>query len=418
MKIYKFLICGLLFAGGVFTSCDDDNPSIDDHPLNYQIPVINVDTDIPVGAYLYNPSGAFDDEIRWGRLTEEFDLSTSAGKVGPYVMPELGKYKLRADTAGALAVGQIVQWAKQAKIDFLITPAIREHSNALYPRNLNKDDSLMVDLLAGRVDTLPSINLGNMKYAISVDIENFSAGLSNNVLLETAPTHKLNVNGRDTLLTRENRLYSFIRRVSHYFNDPTYYHTNGRPVLIFTGPDKLYSENAKKVYDNIRDTIKAQTGKDVYIIARQPQWTPSPRFEYFFLQGKADAVSINNMCNLGGAMWDRVPLINQLINENFKYNKDYINKTHGIDFIPTASPSYTMYIANGEYNYPIVNKDPAEFRKRCNVAKMNLGRNKMVIIDSFNHYMYNSQIEPTDVNYGNGYGTTYLDIVADEFKVK
>ena len=54
----------------------------------------------------------------------------------------------------------------------------------------------------------------------------------------------------------------------------------------------------------------------------------------------------------------------------------------------------------------------------CNVAKMNLGKRPMVIIDSFNRWNVDQAIEPTDPNYGNGYGMKYLNIVKEEFKVK
>ena len=54
----------------------------------------------------------------------------------------------------------------------------------------------------------------------------------------------------------------------------------------------------------------------------------------------------------------------------------------------------------------------------CNVAKMNLGTNPMVLIDSFNDWAFDSCIEPTDPSYGKGYGLLYLDMVKDQFKVK
>jgi hypothetical protein len=419
MKPYKVLICILLT--GIFISCKDDNPSIDDYPLNYEIPDIPVSSDIPVGAFVYNPFDAFNDEVIWNRITAPYELTTTVGDIGPYIMPAQGSYALRADTAGGYAYQQIVEWAKEAKIDFLITPAVREHANALYPANLNSGDMALCDMMAGRIDTFPVPNMGDLKYAIAVDINNFSTStspaLSNNELIEHVAPYRITVEGVDTLLIREERLYSFIKRISDYFKDETYYHTNGRPVVVFINAERLYSENAKRLYDNMRDTIKANTGKDVYIIARQPNWTPSSRYEYFFLQGHVDAVTMYNMCHLE-ASWDRLALLSQFINENFKYNREYIANRFGIDFVPSVSPSFSHYVNNGDYSSPVVRKNPDEFRERCNVAKMNLGDNRMVLIESFNNWRYESQIEPTVVDYGYGYGTTYLDIVREEFKVK
>jgi hypothetical protein len=421
MKRYiKISLIGLI-ATTVAISCKKDTgPSIDDYPLNYEIPKVPVTNNIPVGAYVYEPSNALvTDGVKWTRITEEYNVNN--GKIGPNVMPE-ERYSLKATLAGALSLTRIVAYAKAAKIDFLITPALKEINNTLFPNNLNKDDSLTVNMFAEHNFSLPSVNMGDLKYAISVDVNNFGGDLSNNLLIEKAPTTTYTVNGIPTILTRVERLLSYMKRVSLYFSDETYYHHQGRPVLVFLGADRLYSEDSKKLYDDIRNVIKEQTGKDVYIIARQPQWTPSARFEYFFLRGKADAVTMDNMCNVGGGAtgWDRTYLLSRLINENYKLNKEYMSRNFGIDFIPSVSPSFTTYINNTspDYTTPLVRKNENDFRERCNVAKMNLGNNRMVLIESMNNWNWDSQIEPTLADYGLGYGTKYLDIVSNEFKVK
>lgn len=416
MKNKRNQLFGIMAIAIAFCSCKkDENPSIDDHPLNYTIPEVPVSTDIPVGAYLYTTSNIVNDNIRWTRLTETYDVST--GKIGPYVKPELDRYTLGATDEGVYNMTKIVEWAKVGKIDFLISPAVKENPNALYPMNINKEDSLLVNQLGEHPSELASVKMGTLKYAISLDLNNFCGGLSNNLLLENAPA--ITVSG--TTLTREQRLYNYMKRISDYFNDETYYHTNGKPVLVFIGAERLYTADSRKIYDNIRALIKEHTGKDVYIIARQQQWTPSARFEYFFMRGKVDAVTMDNMCNVGGGQWDRTYLLNRLINENFKINKEYMATNYGVDFIPSASPSFNNYISSAatpDYNYPAIYKKDSDFKERCNVAKMNLGTNKMVLIESFNNWMYDSQIEPTVTDYGNGYGTQYLDIVRQQFKVK
>ncbi|NAA10918.1 hypothetical protein GUI34_30855, partial [Escherichia coli] len=67
-------------------------------------------------------------------------------------------------------------------------------------------------------------------------------------------------------------------------------------------------------------------------------------------------------------------------------------------------------------NTPMVKKDAATYRTMCNVAKMNAGRNRLILIDSYNKYNFDSFIEPTVEGYGNGYGRTYLDITRQQFK--
>ena len=42
MKVNRILIYSLLLAGITITSCKDDNPSIDDYWLNYEIEEVKV----------------------------------------------------------------------------------------------------------------------------------------------------------------------------------------------------------------------------------------------------------------------------------------------------------------------------------------------------------------------------------------
>lgn len=70
-----------------------------------------------------------------------------------------------------------------------------------------------------------------------------------------------------------------------------------------------------------------------------------------------------------------------------------------------------------QYNQPLVNKTPDGFRTMCNVAKRHLGNDRIVFLESFNDWAYYLAIEPTDPEYGNGYGTQYLDILREQFKL-
>ena len=437
MKTNSLKYILLFFVFAAFYACKDDigESSIDDYFLNYEINEIAVKSDIPVGAYLYNPKAALlDDEERWIRLTEE--RVEADGNVGPYVRPSLGQYGLDVDTLGAQSLQKIIDWGNQAAIDFFILPAVSEERNRLYPGNFATGDSAFVNMFQMKNDTLPAVDLKGMKFALMVNMEGFCSGLSNNELLEnTAPTHILQTEllypdreylpGEvpetkvvlDTVISRVNQLYDYYKRVSDYFSDPSYFHTNGRPVVIIRNPDRVYTADSKQLYDAIRQVVREHTGKEIYLIAQQQEWTPPARFHFFHMLGKVDAITVRNMCNVGGGNWERTYILPQMMNENLKYNREYALKTYGIDFIPPVSTSYNYYPLNATaYGDPQVAKDPEEFKKYCNVAKMNLGNNPMVIVDAFNNWETNSAIEPADEGYGNGYGTLYLDLVRQQFK--
>ena len=409
-----------------FYSCKDTEgvSNIDDFFLNYEIKEIPVTTNIPVGAFLRNPGGILKNEESWIRITEERNEAT--GNIGPYVRPVLGQYGLEVDTAGAVALQQIIDWGLEARIDFFVLPVVREERTRLYPRNIVSSDSAFINLFQGKNDTLPPrIEPKGMQFALMVDMNGFSSNLNNNTLLETvAPTtvsipQQLpdTVIMRDTIVPRLEQLYSFYRRISDYFSDPNYYHINGKPVVLIQDPHRLYAEDSEAVYRGVRDAVKQHSGKDMYLIAQQTAWTPPARFHYFFLQGKVDAVTMRNMCNVGGGEWDRTYILPQLINENFKYNREYIRANYGIDFAPSVTPSYNYYpLSATVYGEPQVPKDPVEFKKYCNVAKMNLGLTPLVFIDAFNNWETDSAIEPTVEGYGFGYGNLYLQLVREQFK--
>ncbi|WP_418494512.1 glycoside hydrolase family 99-like domain-containing protein [Coprobacter sp.] len=444
MKVNKFLIYSLLLAGSTFTSCKDDNPSIDDYWLNYEIEEVKVTQDIPVGVYLYNPQAPLETNIdQWTRITQEQDLA--AGKLGPNTKPwydipeatEPGKYHLSADTIGARAMQKIIEWCNYGRIDFMILPGVNENANDIYPLNIGRDTAF-IDMVRGLNDTLPKVELNGVKFALMINMNSVCSDLNQNNLVETVaktkktypvtttvddpnnPGMEITQTVRiDTLISRADRICSYFKRISDYFSDPNYYHTGGRPVVVIADANKLYSSDSYHMYTAIRDTVRKHTGKEMYIIAQQGAWTPPARFHYFYLSGKVDAVTMKNMCAVGGNQQERVIMFDQFVNENYKYNKEYFWSHYNVDFVPSASPGYSQYVASeNNSNYPWMPKTQERFWTMCNLAKMNLGTNPMVLIDSFNDWTYDSGIEPTDPSYGKGYGLLYLDMVKDQFKVK
>ena len=112
----------------------------------------------------------------------------------------------------------------------------------------------------------------------------------------------------------------------------------------------------------------------------------------------------------------------QMKDKNWKYNRETALPAFGdgsMELIPTVGPGWNKLIQDGRGaigNSPIVKRAPATYRTICNVAKMNAGRNRLIFIDSYNKYNFDSFIEPTVEGYGNGYGKTYLQITREQFK--
>jgi hypothetical protein len=421
MKLYH-KIAILLTCAGLFTACTyDEGPSIDDHFLNYRIENIPLTADCPVGVFYYDngPNGL--NGAVYDRLLEEPD--PAVGKVGPYVKPLLENYKVGVNEESVTVIQQHVDWCIAGGIDFLILPGVQEDNNQRYPINIEPRFRMFIDLVTGKTgsDNLPAestagsvVNLKSLKYILSVNLErvnNNNVRLNNNTLIEhVAPTQK---NGED--ITRVERFNDLFKKLSDYFADPAYYKVDNKPMVLIFNADRLYSEDSRKLYDDMRAYVKDFSGYDMFLVVEQPSWSPPARYEYFYIKGNVDAVTHKNMYDQ--STYNRSLWYPQMIDQNWIYSREFFMNHWNIDYIPTIAPSFNNYVYEGRhYNYPIVEKNEETFRTMCNVAKKNLGEKRIVFINSFNQWQHSTMLEPTDPAYGNGYGTTYLDIVKEQFK--
>lgn len=421
------IITGAVVAAAAFLTVgctEEDNPSIDDYPWNYEITEVKATENIPVGMLLYNPSNVWTNQTAKACISDPYEPEN--GKIGPYVRISAGEYEFYGaekeyEQEYADALANILANYRKAKVDFIIPPNIGANPGSLYPNNIGRNDTVMLNMILGKADTLLT-NDGSVKMAMRIDINNFTSqfnATNNNSLLENAnPKTVYDKDGQPIEIKPMDAFYNWFRRLSWYFNEPNYFHFNGRPVLILEQANKLYTANPREVYDNIREAIKHEVGKDVYLIVRQEQWTPPARWEYFWIQGQVDAVYPRNLTNLGaGNGWDRSVWYNVFINEHMKVNREYYAK-RGINYVPSVSPSFYQYVWSQTYGHPIIRHDVDDFRVRCWSAKMQLGTEKMVIIDAYNDWMFANALEPTDEDYGFGWGDKFLLAIADEFKVK
>lgn len=412
--------CSLLFS---LTACEpaQEGPSVDDYFLNYEIEEVKPSQNIPVGALYYNVNstgiGGNDNGACYNRLTGDYVADSKNPQLCPKVRPVLGHYKMDTNKADMAAlVQQHIDWAQEAGIDFFILPAMRYDSKT---QSISKSSYTFLDYVSGKsLSGNPTvsegkINWGPTRYAVSVMMNDFSTGLSPEVRIED----DADANGRSA---RCEALYDyFVELVKNCIQDNDLYYTvDGKPMLVLWNAQLIYSNDSRKLYDTIRQRVKDETGLDLYIVARQPSWAPAARFHNFFMTGGVDAVYMDNMLNQ--TTWARVAMYPQYIDQNYKYNREYMKANYNVDFIPSISPSYNRWVLNGQsntYNIPYQMHDKKLFKDLCNVAKMNLGAHPMVIIDSFNQWDTDTAIEPTDPYYGNGYGKDYLEMVRTEFKV-
>jgi hypothetical protein len=439
MRLYKKMALFSL-AMLLFNACDkNDGPNVDDNFLNFEIPQVKVTEDFPVGVYYFNPGSAGQDPIRYGRLSEPSDITEQ--KTGPYVDFVFGNYGIDQDTTkitdGMIdIVQQHVNWCIEGGVDFLILPALRAQKDSLAPNCLNPDYRFY-DLVTGKNPssaavggTGKKVDMKTLKYVMTINMEdpislNYwptyredgtltganTTTLSNTALLENQNSLVAFVNGKG--YTRTDMFAEFFKSLTRYFKDDQYYRVEGKPLVVLQGAHKLYSKDCKEFYNAIRQVVKDYSGEELYIVAQQDAWSPPARFEYFY-KNSVDAVTHKNMYNQGE--WNRSLLYPQFIYLNWEYSRNYFRDSwSGTDYVPTGSVAFSCYVDNGSYDKPSVGFNGDTFRTMCNVMKSQAGKHRLVFIDSFNQIQYSSFLEPTKEDYGNGFGTKFLDIVKEEF---
>lgn len=433
MKRYMRLMLCVGSLCLLIACAEDEGPSINDHFLNYEIPDVPLTADCPVGVFYYNTKEGLDDAI-YNRLSSlEPGASATAPNVGPGIKPVLGNYKgISSNKSSYSDMVEIAQhhvdWCIEGGVDFLILPAANEHRWNIYPKNVQAADTLFYNIISGRwaadgrpakESSAPHVDMhGKLKFAMSVNlnginsVNNLRLSQTHRIEDKEKPIYKENNTKEVTRIQMFNDLF---KRVSDYFNEPNYYCVDGKPLVVLINADGLYSADSKKLYDDMRAYVKEHTGKDMFLVAQQNCWTPPARYQYFYINGGVDALTHKNM--YFQSLFERSYFYPQAIDQNWQYSRNYLMDNWGIDYIPTGSPSFNYNVHDGtRYNMPIVKRDMSTFKTMCNVMKRNLGKRRIVFIDSFNQFNYDSFIEPTDPTYGNGYGMDYLYMIKEQFE--
>jgi hypothetical protein len=376
MKIFKN--SGLLIVGLLFFSCTEDKAilldDVDDSIKNYQIPKVPVNTDYTVGAiytrFVTNPL------------------------INLVETPSIGVFN--EGTGSASTYSEHVKQAQTAGIDFFIFNlrcSVRSNATT-YVQSANPEyttDKTYIDNL----QTAP--NAGDMKFAFSYNFESFR------LKKDFSPTFYIET------LNLVNAFVNDFKLMIPYFNRPNYMKIKidgkEKPVVYINNSHNLFSNDNPTLYQKLRKDMK-DLGVELYLIGMQPEWTPPLRYNFRFV-GCVDALTITNYANINRSFTERKDYFHKYIDLAWSYHKETLAK-YNIEFVPTISPSYNAVNVN---NYDIT-KDADWFKANCNIARRASGANKLVLIDSFNNWNLDTQIESAT-----SYGDEYLKIVKSEFKV-
>jgi hypothetical protein len=368
----------LLMIAGLF-SCKKSAVTAADNFLDYTIPNVPVTSDYTVGAFYYS-FGSFNANI------------TQVPTVGKYY------YVNGVPTVGGVATPSIMQQhitdAGVAKIDYFIF-SVRSPTldNANY-----KQDSLLVNTFINQP------NASTMNFALSYNLSESTLGIT----LSGGTT------GFGTTIesnaAKLQGFYNDFKRLAFWLSKTNYQKVNGKYLLIINNAYELNSNNNVTLYQQLRTNLSAM-GFQLYIVGMQNNWTPPARYYYRF-QNCVDAMYEDNMGDYAGDL-DRHNLFPQMCDQNWAYWKSTI-ESWNMEFVPCVMAGYNYQINSPTSSNVSVPRtvDGSWYTTFTNVAKRNASKSRLIFLDSFNNYVLDSQVEPTQF-----YGTNYLDITRTAFKV-
>ena len=359
MKHLKYIVIAL-FGVVLFSCSEDDTPQIEDHFLSQEIPYEPVNDNYAVGAFYKS--------FNWNS--------------GVVEVPVAGKYS--SNLGDPVAYEQHVKQAAVGGIDYFIFGF----------RSNNKSTENTADInFINKLQTAP--NASEQKFALSYNFN--SMGLSDTKRIENAPS-KVPVFLNDFML------------MLPFFKAANYMKVDGKCVVYIHGAHNLYSNDNAALYQQLRTQMTAQ-GIELFIIGNQVEWTPPLRYDFRFVNG-VDAVTHSTYNNINIGFYDRNYFFAKYCNEAWGYSKSRL-LDFKLEYVPTISPSYSKRIVTPSDKNYVFPKNVAYFESMCNVARRASGSHKLVLVDSFNDWNIDTQLEASV-----SYGDTYLSVLKKEFKIK
>jgi hypothetical protein len=202
--------------------------------------------------------------------------------------------------------------------------------------------------------------------------------------------------------------------MSPYFSRPGYLKIGNKNVVFIKNAYRLFAKSNPEVTKKLRAAMTAK-GQELYLVGQSEKWSPPNRWEHRF-RNAVDAIYHDNYLGIATNDLTRLYQFNQVTNLAWEYSKTTWN-TWGVEFVPNIGPSYNPNLnspnTTSPYYNPYFEKDSVFFVNYCNVGKANADASRMILIDSWNNWSYDGQIEPATQ-----YGERYLNILKDQFKKK
>ncbi len=356
MKLKQYIL--ILITGLLAFACHEpDVPTLDDHFLNYEIPLVPVETDYLVGA-----------------LYQSFTWNSNIPET-----PAVGMYE--TELGDPAAYGQHIVQASSGGIDFFIF-RLRSTVNM----SQFQTDSTFISTLH------QASNAGDMKFALAYNFG--SMGLSDSKRIEDKGLIPTFLKDFELMLP--------------FFQQSNYMTIGGKKVVYLANGHELFSDDNAALYQQLRAQMSGLS-VELFLIGEQTDWTPPLRYSMRFING-VDAVTHRTYLDISKIDYDRMIMLNKYCDQAWRYNQETFN-TYGLEYVPTVAPSINPKITNSSSTNYVFEKDAQFFKDHCNVARRSAGSSNLIIVDSFNDWNKGSQLESAT-----SYREEYLTILREQFK--
>lgn len=315
--------------------------------------------------------------------------------------PVLGEYtNIKSAIVGSTALvvdSQLVQM-NRAKIDFVIV-TIRSGTTA---NSSYKSDTAYVNRI------LSSKYRGNIKIAFAYDFSGLALGS-----IYPSPTDSTMLIERKTNAVT-NYIKDYTTFMAPYFSNPGYLKLGIKNVVFLLNGYRLFAKSNPSLTTQLRAALTA-INQEIYLVGQQAAWSPPDRYEERF-HNAVDAIYHANYLSIPTNDLVRFSSFHQCTDQAWIYAKKRFNSWN-LEYVPNIGPSYNSNLSSpnaiSPYYNPFFKKDSVFFVKYCNIAKSNSDVSKLILVDSWNSWSYEGQIEPAKQ-----YGERYLKILRDQFKLK
>jgi hypothetical protein len=347
----RFIYC--LFLTIVFAACKKNDYTIDASKYIFPIKQVDLTEDARVGAYY------------------SVYKSTDWAIVSPYT-PVLGKY----DATTASVMQQHIKWADTAGVNFFV-----------FKWNTVTDNTILTNFKTQAASS-------DVQMVIDYNTAHLSATNASPLIGAKLTTF---INDWKTLIA------------SYILNQTGYYKIDNRPVVMLSpmnlSASTLTSINYKLIADSLRSVMNG-FGLKPYIIGELTTgWAAPVNYPDSVLKAM-DGIVLSTWSTTD---YDRMYAFYSYSDLNYQ-NWKTILEGWNVDYVPCIFPGWNHPATATEYVIP---RSDSNYVSYCNVAKRSMGKNRLILINSWNDFQRGNTLEPAVE-----YGTHYLQLTKRELKKK